>query len=105
LAGSLKISYEEAEKIKTDRTRTSVIFPIVLPVIDKISSIVSEYLQGFDEMEEVCLVGGTCELDGLTEVVGKNLGIATFRPEVPQVVTPFGIALSCLGGNGGCAPH
>ncbi len=104
LAGSLKISYEEAEEIKSDRKRTGVIFPIVRPVIEKISSIVSGYLKEFDGMEEVCLVGGTCELDGLTEVVGRNLGLTTYRPEVPQVVTPFGIALSCLGGNGH-GPH
>jgi ethanolamine utilization protein EutJ len=96
LAGSLKISYEEAERIKTDKAKTRVIFPIVRPVVDKISSIVGGYLQEFPETEEVCLVGGTCELDGLAEVVGKNLGLAAYRPEVPQVITPFGIALSCL---------
>ncbi len=97
LAGSLKISYEAAEKIKADRKRSAEILPIVRPVIDKISSIVGSCLSEFEELEEVCLVGGTCELDGVTEVVGKNLGLRTFRPEVPQLITPLGIALSCLG--------
>jgi len=97
LAGHLRVSYEEAEKIKTDRRRSSEILPIVLPVIDKISSIVETHLKKSKGGKEVCLVGGTCELDGLPEIVAKNLGCKVYRPEAPQVITPLGIALSCLG--------
>jgi len=100
LAGSLKVSYEEAEEIKYDRERNREVLPIVRPVIDKISSIVDFYLQGFDGIQKACLVGGTCELEGLTGIVGKNLGLETFQPHVPQVITPLGIALSCLSSNG-----
>ena len=100
LAGSLKVSYEEAEEIKYNRKRNREVLPIVRPVIDKISSIIESYLQGFGGVETACLVGGTCELEGLTEIVGKNLGLETFQPQVPQVITPYGIALSCLYSNG-----
>ena len=99
LAGGLRISYEEADELKTDPTRSREVLGIVRPVIDKISSIVEGYLEGFQRVEKVCMVGGTCELEGLAEIVGQNLGLETYRPEVPQVITPFGIALSCLGRN------
>ena len=99
LAGGLSISYEEADELKTDPKRSREVLGIVRPVIDKISSIVGDYLGGFQRVEKICMVGGTCELEGLAEMVGQNLGLETFRPEAPQVVTPFGIALSCLGRN------
>jgi len=41
-------------------------------------------------------VGGTCELEGLVEIVADNIGLETFRAPMPQFITPFGIALSCL---------
>ncbi len=100
LAGSLRVSYEAAERIKQDPERNREILPVVRPVIDKISSIVQKYLAPYGNVERVCLVGGTCELDGFAEVVAKNLGLEVFRPAMAQVVTPYGIALSCVAGNG-----
>ena len=96
LAGNYKISYEQAEEIKTDRRKNREILPIVKPVIEKIASIVDSCLQQFDYLTDVCLVGGTCELEGFAEVVQKAISIKTFRPEYPQFTTPMGIALSCL---------
>jgi len=96
MAGSLKISYDAAEKIKSDKKRHLEILPVVRPVIEKISSIVSNCLRDYDEIGEICLVGGTCELNGLTEIVGNSLSLPTFRPQFPQIITPYGIALSCL---------
>lgn len=96
LAGNYKISYEQAEEIKTDRRKNREILPIVRPVIEKIASIVDSCLQQFDYLTDVCLVGGTCELEGFAEIVQKALRIKTFRPEFPQFTTPMGIALSCL---------
>lgn len=101
LAGHLRVSYEEAETIKTDRKRSREILPIVRPVIDKISSIVETHLGRDKAGEGIYLVGGTCELEGLPEIVAKNLGSRVFRPEAPQVITPLGIALSCLGNGRG----
>ena len=96
VAGNYKIDYEAAEKLKTDPDRRSEILPVVRPVIEKIASIVKDSLQPFTELKDVCLVGGTCELDGFAEIVQHVLGIHTFRPDKPQFITPFGIALSCL---------
>ena len=96
LAGNHKISYEEAEEIKIDRRRNQEVLSIVRPVIEKIASIAATYLKEFDNLDKVCLVGGTCELDGFSDIVAENIGLETFRPAIPQLITPFGIALSCL---------
>ncbi len=96
LAGHLKISFEQAERIKTDQARQQECLPIVRPVIDKISTIIRSALNGFGNIKKICLVGGTCQLEGLTELVAENLGLEVFRPEAPQGITPYGIALSCL---------
>jgi len=96
VAGNYKISYEEAEEIKTDHQKNREILPIVRPVIEKIASIVEACLQEFDDLTAVCLVGGTCELEGFAEIVQNTLNIKTFRPKFPQFTTPLGIALSCL---------
>lgn len=96
LAGNYKISYEQAEEIKTDRRKNREILPIVRPVIEKIASIVDSCLQQFDYLTDVCLVGGTCELEGFSEIVQRAISIKTFRPEFPRFTTPMGIALSCL---------
>lgn len=96
VAGNYKISYEDAEKLKTDSKRSGEILPIVRPVIEKMASIVDACLRDFKNLASVCLVGGTCELEGFTEVVQKSLNLKAFRPNFPQFITPLGIALSCL---------
>lgn len=100
VAGNYKISYEEAEDLKTDRERSREILPIVQPVIEKIASIVDTCLRDFKDLTKVCLVGGTCELEGFAKIVQKALNLETFRPDFPQLITPLGIALSCLDKNG-----
>jgi ethanolamine utilization protein EutJ len=96
LAGNLKVSYEKAEQIKADKKMTPQIIQIVRPVIDKISSIIGSYLKDFKDVERVCLVGGTCELDGVARIVKKNLGMNVVALEAAQMITPYGVALSCL---------
>ena len=72
------------------------VLAIVRPVIEKVASIAATYLQKFDDLEKICLVGGTCELEGFADIVADNIGLETFQPDIPQLITPFGIALSCL---------
>jgi len=96
LAGSLKVDYEKAEQIKADKTKTPQTIQIVRPVIDKISTIILSYLKEFKEVDTVCLVGGTCELDGLAEIVKKNLNLNVLKLDAAQMITPYGIALSSL---------
>jgi len=100
LSGHLRVGLDEAEKIKTNREMSDWVLPVVRPVIDKISGIVESSLKDFKGSKRVCMVGGTCELEGLTGIVGRNLGLEAFQPEAPQLITPLGIALSCLEGNG-----
>ena len=95
LAGNHKINYEQAENIKTDPRKNGEVLAIVQPVIEKIASITASYLEEFDNLEKVCLVGGTCELKGFEDIIAQNIGMETFRPQIPQFITPFGIALSC----------
>ena len=101
LAGNHKISYEDAEKIKIDKKRNREVLAIVRPVIEKIASIAATYLKEFNKLEKVCLVGGTCELDGFADIIADNIGLETFQPAIPQLITPFGIALSCLDPSNG----
>lgn len=96
LAGHLKIGLEEAEALKTSNRRNGHILPIVRPVIEKMSSIVATHLEAFQKVNRVWLVGGTCELEGFGEIVRNALGLEVSKPPSPQMVTPFGIALSCL---------
>ena len=96
LAGAHKIAYEKAEAIKMDPGRAREVVVVVRPVIEKIAAIVSDYLQDFEGLERVCLVGGTVELAGFCQIIAANIGLETFLPPLPRFVTPFGIALSCL---------
>jgi ethanolamine utilization protein EutJ len=50
VAGNQKISYEEAEQLKTDPAKSREIVPIVRPVIEKIASIVDDCLKNFDNL-------------------------------------------------------
>jgi ethanolamine utilization protein EutJ len=99
LAGHYKIDYEAAEKIKVDRKKHPEIIAIVRPVIEKIASIAAGYLEKFDHLEKICLVGGTTELKGFTRIFSRMIGHEVLRPAFPQYTTPLGIARSCLDEN------
>lgn len=94
LAGSYRVSFEEAEAMKKDPARQKEIFPVVTPVLEKMGSIVRRHIAGRN-VEAVYLVGGTCCLPGMEKVVEKEAGCPVFKPANPFLVTPFGIALSC----------
>lgn len=100
LAGGYGIDLDEAERLKADKGRSGDILPVVRPVLDKISSIIAKHLKGHT-IDGLWMVGGTCELEGMCQVVGANLSLPTRWTDYPQIVTPFGIALSCLNGHGG----
>lgn len=94
ISGALKTPFEEAENIKKDTSRYEEVFPMVIPVIQKVASIVNRHIKGFD-VDEIYLVGGTCCLKGIENIVQKETGIKTFKPSNPFLVTPLGIARSC----------
>ncbi|MBP3729885.1 MAG: ethanolamine utilization protein EutJ [Mailhella sp.] len=94
LAGNYGISFDEAEKIKKTPCRQKEIFPVVKPVLEKMASIIKKHIQGRD-VPAIYLVGGTCCLKDMENVIAKETGLPVCKPANPFLVTPLGIALSC----------
>ncbi len=95
LAGNYHIPYEEAEQIKQDYSRHREILPVLKPVVEKIAAIIRRNVRGKD-VETIYLCGGTCCLTGMEEIIEKETGIRTIKPENPFLVTPAGIAMNCI---------
>ncbi|VBB06757.1 cell division protein ftsa [Lucifera butyrica] len=95
LAGAYHISFEEAEKMKQDSRRHREITPVIMPVIEKMATIVKDMLTGFDGYAEypVYVVGGTAYLSGFAGAFSKAFGRQVEVPPHPLLVTPLGIAL------------
>lgn len=95
LAGAYKISFEEAEVIKKDVKEHRRIMPIILPVIEKMATIVKQMLAGHEEYQDypVYVVGGTATLTGFGEEFGKAFGRKVHVPPHPLLITPLGIAM------------
>lgn len=94
LAGHNKITFEEAELLKRDASKQREFFPVVVPVFQKMASIINQHIKGFD-VDEIYLVGGTCCMEGIEGVIERETGIHTSKPHNPLLVTPSGIALNC----------
>lgn len=94
LAGNYRISFEEAESMKTDRKIERDIFPIIRPVVEKMASIVKRHVSGYD-VKKIYVVGGACSFTDFEQVFYKEIGIETIKPARPLLVTPLGIALNC----------
>lgn len=94
ISGSYKMDIKEADEFKRDNKNHKEIFPILKPVIEKVSSIVNQHIKDHN-VNEISLVGGTCCLTGIETVIEKQTGVYTHKPKNPMFVTPLGIALSC----------
>lgn len=95
IAGHHKISTDEAEKIKTDPKQQATIFPMITPVFQKMASIISHHLRQHP-VASLYLVGGTSCFPGIEQIIEAETGLPVERPVNPLLVTPLGIALSCL---------
>jgi ethanolamine utilization protein EutJ family protein len=93
LAGACRCSTEEAEAIKTDAGRDGAVFPVIRPVVDKMASIVKNYLEGY-EVDKIYVVGGACCFNDFERAFEKSIGIKTLKPALPLLVTPLGIAMN-----------
>jgi ethanolamine utilization protein EutJ len=98
LMGRYKMSYEEAEAFKQDPKNADEVRAAVLPVAEKMASIVARHI-GERDVDEVWLVGGATCLRGIEDVFSETLGKRTFKPTYPMMVTPLGIAMSILPGE------
>ncbi|QXM05104.1 ethanolamine utilization protein EutJ [Crassaminicella indica] len=94
VSGAYKMSFQEAEIYKRDSKNHKELLPVLKPVIEKIASIINQHIKGHD-VKEISLVGGTCCLTGIEEIIEKKTGIFTHKPQNPMFITPLGIALSC----------
>ncbi len=98
LAGHYRVDTQEAEGIKTDPLRQPEIFPLVQPVFQKMASIVRQHLQAHP-VKTVYLVGGTSCFPGIEDVMESETGLDVVKPDNPLLVTPLGIAVSCMKTN------
>ncbi len=94
ISGAYGKSFEEAELYKREEKNHRELMPVLQPVIEKVSSIISQHIKDYD-VQELSLVGGTCCLTGIEDIIQKRTGVFTHKPKNPMFVTPLGIALSC----------
>lgn len=92
VAGSLGLSFEDAEALKIRPEEQSRLFPVVRPVMEKVGSIIQRHVRGRD-VNNITLVGGSSAFPGMAEVIQEYTGIPTRIPPDPMLVTPLGIAL------------
>lgn len=94
ISGAYRKSFEEADVYKRNPENHKELLPVLKPVIEKVATIISQHIKGYD-VEEISLVGGTCCLTGIETIIQKQTGIYTHKPKNPMFVTPLGIALGC----------
>ncbi|TGE39485.1 ethanolamine utilization protein EutJ [Desulfosporosinus fructosivorans] len=94
IAGAYKMSFDDADQYKRDFKNHRELITIVRPVIEKVSSIISRHISEYP-VKEIYLVGGTCCLEGIEDIIAKQTNLPTYKPQNPMFVTPLGIALNC----------
>nr|WP_025774210.1 ethanolamine utilization protein EutJ [Clostridium botulinum] len=94
ISGAYEMPFNKADEFKRDNKNHKEILPVLKPVVEKVSSIINNHIKNYD-VNEISLVGGTCCLTGIEEIIEKQTGVYTHKPKNPMFVTPLGIALSC----------
>jgi len=94
VSGAYKMAFSDAELYKRDPKNHKELMGVLKPVVEKVSSIINQHIVGYD-VQEISLVGGTCCLAGIEDIIQKKTGIVTHKPLNPMFVTPLGIALGC----------
>jgi ethanolamine utilization protein EutJ len=90
IAGHFDISFEEAEKRKTQPERYDIL-NLARPTLQRISDVVARHIQGYP-VKRIILTGGTCCLPGVDEVFAEELGLPITLPSQPLLLTPISIA-------------
>lgn len=94
IAGSQRISFEEAEALKVTTAEQPRLLPLVRPVMEKVASIILRHTRDRD-VQSITMVGGSSAFLGMADVVQDYTGIPTYVPGDPTFVTPLGLALHC----------
>ena len=92
IAGSLGISLDEAEALKTTPDEQPRLLPLVRPVMEKVASITERHIRGRD-VNLITMVGGSSAFLGMAGVVQDYIGVSTQVVSRPVFVTPLGLAL------------
>ena len=93
VAGSLGLSFEEAEALKTNPAEQARLLPLLRPVMEKVGAIILRHVRR-RRVKELTLVGGTASFQGMPQVIQEYTGLPTQVPARPLFVTPLGIALN-----------
>ncbi len=93
ISGALGVSFEQAERIKTNPREQARLFPLIEPVMEKVATIVARQVKGH-EVKVIYMVGGSSMFPRIAEVVERVTGIKTVVPPRPLFVTPLGIAMN-----------
>lgn len=94
IAGAYKLSFEDADQYKRDSKHHKELIPVLRPVIEKVASIINSHVRDY-LVKEIYLVGGTCCLEGIEDIIAKQINLPIYKPQNPMFVTPLGIALNC----------
>lgn len=92
IAGNTGLEFDQAEDYKVLPENYSRVFTMVHPVIEKMAQITKSNLR--EKVETLYLAGGASCFKGIQDVFEAYIGIKTYKPENPLLVTPIGIALS-----------
>ena len=92
IAGSMGISFEEAESLKIRTEEQARLFPVIRPVMEKVASITARHIANHP-VTQITLVGGTSAFTGMAGVVQEYTGIPTRVPNHPVFITPLGMAM------------
>ena len=84
VAGAYGKSFEEAEAYKRDVRHHKELVPVLKPVIDKVSSIITAHIEGH-QVDDLSLVGGTCCFTGIESMIEQKTGIRTHKPHNPML--------------------
>jgi ethanolamine utilization protein EutJ len=92
IAGSLGLSFDEAEALKVKPAEQPRLLPLVRPVMEKVASITERHIRD-KSVKQITMVGGSSAFLGMAEVVQDYIGIPTQVVSHPLFVTPLGLAL------------
>jgi len=92
IAGSLDISFEEAEALKITKKEQARLLPLVRPVMEKVASIILRHVHDRN-VASITMVGGSSSFLGMADAIQDYTGIPARVPGNPLFVTPLGIAL------------
>jgi ethanolamine utilization protein EutJ len=98
IAGHYGINVETASAMKLNADKQKDLLGVLRPVFEKVASITMKNCNGF-EVDTIYMAGGPSAFPGFAEIMREATGKTVVLPTHPLLVTPLGIALSCVMGS------